>query len=292
LNGGHVIVDSGTTDTYFTRRIASAFKTAFKEVSGKDYSHSDMKLTKEELDAFPTILFQLSGDETMNKQVRGDQDNFVGLADVVDPEFPNDVILAVPPSHYFEYDDDDKAYVARFYTDEGSGSVLGANSMMGHDIFFDIDNKRVGFAESTCDYTGLVKTYSDGSWTPPDPSREKPKSKKNKHSGTESTSSGGTVAPENGGTCSSLSCQMSFVLAMVAAVAAVGFIVARRTPAGPDYALPSELELGVTNNSEDTDEEFVQYRDATPDDEIIAAPPGTGYSDEEEEEDQAVGEFS
>jgi hypothetical protein len=295
LNRGQVIVDSGTTDTYFTRRIATAFNNAFKELTGKDYKNSSMKLTKTELDSYPTILLQLVGDETMNTQVRDHHEHVVGLADVVDPEFPNDVILAVPPSHYFEYDDHSKKYVPRFYTDEGSGSVLGANSMMGHDIFFDIDNKRVGFAESTCDYTGLVKTYSDGSWTPPDPGRQETPdaSNSNESNVPDGDSGSGTIAPAVGGACSSLSCQMSFVLAVVAAVGIVAFVVVRRTPAGPDYALTSELELGTTNKSDETDEEFVRYRDAPADDEIIAAPPGTGYSDDEDDETgKVVGKLS
>lgn len=28
--------------------------------------------------------------------------------------------------------------------------VLGASTMIGYDVIFDVENKRVGFAESTC----------------------------------------------------------------------------------------------------------------------------------------------
>jgi hypothetical protein len=270
LNKGQVIVDSGTTDTYFTRRIASEFSSVFQELTGKQYTHSGMKLTKEELESFPTIIIQMVGDEPMNKQVRGEEENVVGLADVIDPEHPNDVILAIPPSHYFEYDEESNKYVGRFYTDEGSGSVLGANSMMGHDIFFDVALNRVGFAESSCDYTGLVETYSDGSWTPPDQGRQgKPDSRNSNDNNVPPP--GGTGMPDYGGVCSSLTCQMSFVAAVVSIVAIVAFVVVRRTPVGPEYALPGELELGTTNAPIDADEEFVQYRDAPVDeDEIIA----------------------
>jgi hypothetical protein len=243
-------------------------------------------MTKEELDSLPTIIIQMVGDQPMNKQVRGDEANVVGLADVIDPEHPNDVIFAIPPSHYYEYDEEDGHYVGRFYTDEGSGSVLGANSMMGHDIFFDVDMNRVGFAESSCDYTGLVKTYSDGTWTPPKHDRVKP-------------SKGGSKPPPGSGTaaslsgvCSSLTCQMSFVAALVAIVASVALLVARRAPNGADYALPSELELGTTYNGDDADEEFVQYRDAPVDGEIIMAPLGSSSSsdnDEEGESEKVVG---
>jgi hypothetical protein len=282
LNSGNVIVDSGTTDSYFTRRIASEFSNAYEGLTGKKYSHSGMKLTKEELDSLPTIIIQMVGDQPMNKQVRGDEANVVGLADVIDPEHPNDVIFAIPPSHYYEYDEEDNKYVARFYTDEGSGSVLGANSMMGHDIFFDVDMNRVGFAESSCDYIGLVKTYSDGSWTPPDQGRQgKPDSRNS--SDNKVPPPDGTVMPDYGSMCSSLTCQMSFVVAVVSIVAIVAFVVVRRTPAGPEYALPGELELGTTNAPIDADEEFVQYRDAPVDeDEIIVVSSDSDSFDDEE----------
>jgi hypothetical protein len=55
--------------------------------------------------------------------------------------------------------------------ESGSGGVLGANMMMGHDVLFDIQNNRIGWAEADCDYTALMQQYSsgwkDGSETPP-----------------------------------------------------------------------------------------------------------------------------
>jgi hypothetical protein len=137
LNAGGVIVDSGTTDTYWNQGIASAIRSVFKDLSGKSFDHSKMKLTYEQLLALPTILIQLSGDETMNRQVTeengGDPNKVPGLAGAIDPDHPYDVILAVPASHYFE--GENGYYINRFYDDERSGSVIGANSMMGHDIF-------------------------------------------------------------------------------------------------------------------------------------------------------------
>ena len=32
------------------------------------------------------------------------------------------------------------------------GGIIGGNSMQGHDVYFDNENKRIGFAESKCDY--------------------------------------------------------------------------------------------------------------------------------------------
>lgn len=160
-NKGGIIVDSGTTDTYFVKYITAAFEEAFLELTGTKYGHSAMTITDKELNSYPTILFQLYGDETLNKEIGANPRLVAGLAGELDPENPYDVILAMPPSHYMELDNNGK-YVARFYTTEGSGSVLGANAMMGHDVMFDADNLNIGWAESDCDYNKLV---TDGGFT-------------------------------------------------------------------------------------------------------------------------------
>jgi hypothetical protein len=136
LNAGGVIVDSGTTDTYWNSNIRQALRDTFQQLSGRAFSHDKVRLTPEELAELPTILFQISGDEAMNKQVAadngGDPNKVPGLAGDIDPDHPYDVILAVPASHYME--GENGVYVNRFYDTESGGSVLGANSMMGHDI--------------------------------------------------------------------------------------------------------------------------------------------------------------
>jgi hypothetical protein len=154
-------VDSGTTDTYFSRGIASAFSQVFEQLTGgTKYGHDAVDLTAQQLDALPTILLQIAGDEDYNRELYGE--NYVtGLAgeQSLDAEHPYDVILAIPPSHYMEFDNKKNKYIARFYTDEGGGSVLGGNAIMGHDVSFDMENNRIGWAESKCDYTELVKLY-------------------------------------------------------------------------------------------------------------------------------------
>eukprot|EP00547_Thalassionema_nitzschioides_P003178 CAMPEP_0194213420 /NCGR_PEP_ID=MMETSP0156-20130528/13996_1 /TAXON_ID=33649 /ORGANISM="Thalassionema nitzschioides, Strain L26-B" /LENGTH=576 /DNA_ID=CAMNT_0038941439 /DNA_START=247 /DNA_END=1975 /DNA_ORIENTATION=+ len=156
LNSGRVIVDSGTTDTYMNRRIATEFQAAYKSLTGRTYSHNGMKLTEEELLALPTILIQLEGNVEENKKLYPDPTQVEGLAGNLDPANPYDTLLAIPPSHYMEYDDKQKKYISRFYLDESSGTVLGANAMMGHDVFFDQENAHIGWAESDCDYFNLV----------------------------------------------------------------------------------------------------------------------------------------
>ena len=153
INSGGVIVDSGTTDTYWNRKLAEAFKNTFEDLSGKTFSES-LSLTHEEMVALPTILFQIEGDEELNSAMNST--TVVGLAGSLDPDHPLDVILAFPPSHYMEYRKRTGMYVSRFYVTEHSGSVLGGNAMMGHDVVFDMENNRIGWAESHCDYTRLI----------------------------------------------------------------------------------------------------------------------------------------
>lgn len=158
LNQGGIIVDSGTTDTFWTAGIAAEFGRIFKQLAGREHTNKGMRLTDEELLALPTILFQLESDnpQVVNPDIT-DIYNTPGMAGALDPDHPSDIILAIPPSHYMEYDKTDGSYTSRFYPTERSGSVLGANAIMGHDVFFDVDNDRIGWAESSCDYTSFLR---------------------------------------------------------------------------------------------------------------------------------------
>mmetsp|Transcript_1862 Transcript_1862/g.3560 ORF Transcript_1862/g.3560 Transcript_1862/m.3560 type:complete len:643 (-) Transcript_1862:684-2612(-) len=159
LNSGNVIVDSGTTDTYMMASLSGPFKAAWKELTGSVYGHQPLSLSVEEIDALPTIVLVLSGfDETIvGDEPDGDPNNIAGYTgDTGLSENVRDVVIAIPAAHYMEYDSQEGAYRARFYFEESSGSVLGANAMMGHDVYFDIARGRIGFAESNCDYESLL----------------------------------------------------------------------------------------------------------------------------------------
>ena len=147
INNGEVIVDSGTTDTYLNAKMATAFKKAWSEVTGRKYEHEAWELTEEELLNLPTIVFQLRGVPEDN-----DDPTAPGLAAELDSNNPTDILVAMPPTHYMEYSMEDKTFKSRVYLNEMHGGVLGANFMLGHDILFDMDNNRLGFAESDCNY--------------------------------------------------------------------------------------------------------------------------------------------
>ncbi|GKY96534.1 hypothetical protein MPSEU_000613000 [Mayamaea pseudoterrestris] len=164
LNAEEIIIDSGATDTYFTKRLEAPFQRVWKQLTGEIFSREkEWTLTKEELNSLPTMLLQLRGDAFYNskqKKLRN-QEFFTGLAGVLDPAHPFDVLVAVPPSHYYEYNPQKNRYYSRFHFDPGYDSALGSSTMQGHDIFFDIDNHRIGWAESLCDYKALVADSRD-----------------------------------------------------------------------------------------------------------------------------------
>lgn len=153
LNSGKgVIVDSGTTDTYLNKKVAKEFTNAWKRVTGIAYSHLPMSLTLEQLRSLPTILIQcqaLSPDIELSME---DYDALPGYAGSLDPSSPSDLLVAIPATSYMDYSPISKQYMSRLYFTESVGGVLGSNTMQGHNVLFDWQNGRIGFAESSCAY--------------------------------------------------------------------------------------------------------------------------------------------
>ena len=65
-----------------------------------------------------------------------------------DPKNPVDGMLAIPATHYMEYNPSTGTYRAKITLDSKLGSFLGINAMMGHAFFYDLSKDRIGFAES------------------------------------------------------------------------------------------------------------------------------------------------
>ena len=162
MNRGGVIVDSGTTDSYFQSNLSTPFKDAWRKVVGSDppKGRDNVRLTDEQVRALPTLLIQLHASSAVLpddpiERMGLDPTVEPGLAGSVDPENPRDVLLAMPPAHYMERRSshgDHSSFSMHVHFTESSGGVLGANLMRGHDVVFDVENGRVGFAESDCDY--------------------------------------------------------------------------------------------------------------------------------------------
>ncbi len=130
MNGGKgTIVDSGTTDTYLPSALAASFKALFLSMTGLQHSNNVVQLSVAQFALLPTLLVSLEG-------VAGEGSR---------------VTVEVPPLSYMEHMKGDR-YASRVYLTEHTGSVLGANFMNLHNVVFDIDNLRIGFAPSDCEY--------------------------------------------------------------------------------------------------------------------------------------------
>ena len=165
LNARGIIIDSGTTDSYLPSFVHRHFQSAFKKIYGMTLFDAldRQKVMDMDIDLFPTILIQLrrakvSLDED-KEQYDGrtmkynDEDD--GLVGSLDERHPNDVLIEIPPQHYLSIENN--KYQERFHlNDEDGFGILGANSMFGYDILFDMENSRIGFAKSDCNHDVIV----------------------------------------------------------------------------------------------------------------------------------------
>jgi hypothetical protein len=99
------------------------------------------------------ILIQREGSEDVNRNMGP---KMAGLARELYSDHPYDVLLAMPPNHYMEYDETEGVYLSLEKRSPGPSVLTEANTIMGHDALFDAENQRIGWAGSRCDYSYLV----------------------------------------------------------------------------------------------------------------------------------------
>jgi hypothetical protein len=157
LNARGVTLRSEIPYTYLSSSISKAFRRAWRDAVGVDYLKTPLKLSPSQLNALPTILFQFRGISSIDYNSNLDPYNMSGFAGSIDPTSPYDVIVAMSPMQYMEYNEGSttSTFTSRLYLDAPEGSVLGQNFMQHHNVFFDLDRHLVGFAESHCLYTSL-----------------------------------------------------------------------------------------------------------------------------------------
>lgn len=152
-----VIVDSGTTESYFSSSISAPFKTAFRELMGFEF-HPILPKREGETNPYtdyPTIVIQLKAaySTTDDELMDSSGNSLPGLANSLDLDHPNDILLEIPPKQYMLWSAKSKVYSNRFHMDETSNyMVIGANAMTGHDIMFDVEKRRLGLALSDCKF--------------------------------------------------------------------------------------------------------------------------------------------
>ncbi|CAN0236584.1 unnamed protein product [Ascophyllum nodosum] len=137
--GKGIIVDSGTTDTYLPKSAAKGFSKAWEATTGSPYktcadNHFCLTITPTEMEELPTVTVHMDGG----------------------------VQVHIRPEAYLDALGKDNAYAPRIYLTESMGGVLGANVMRDHNVVFDHENHRIGFAEGICDYRPEVLDLDKG----------------------------------------------------------------------------------------------------------------------------------
>ena len=144
-----VLIDSGTTTTIFKESLEKPFHAAFKKATNFEWTDLGLPLTSEEVEGYPTILLQLEAADPSADPVPG-----APYAGDLDNSNPMDILVAIPPTSYWKphlNKDEGKIYYRpHIYFTHKTSSVLGANFLLGHDVYFDPQNQRIGIAESHC----------------------------------------------------------------------------------------------------------------------------------------------
>jgi len=242
LNEGSIQVDSGTSATYLTKKLAVPFRSAWKSATGQDYGGDQFEVTtEEEMNALPTILFQLKPWK---------EDNAGKIPGITGEDFdkfhPNSILVAFPPSHYMTYVPKRATYVSHFSLTvrERKSQTLGANFLMGKDLHFDMDNGRIGFAESNCDYFGFaLKNFNSTTALPTIdmvPKKEIPKIEPVAEPVAEpvlppnapTTTTTEPTSVQEATTCSSLTCQTWLIGGFLAWIALAAFFILRQDGGG------------------------------------------------------------
>jgi hypothetical protein len=142
LNGNKgAIVDSGTTDTFFPSSLNTVIGPLISDLTDGQVDFSDttrrMLFSFAEFQKLPTITIT----------------------------FANQVELVLYPHHYMEgvplSNTGESALLwagklsltNRLYFDEDGGAVFGINALLGNEILFDVQNRQIGFVQSTCSYS-------------------------------------------------------------------------------------------------------------------------------------------
>lgn len=110
------------------KAIQKEFNAAWKEVMGSDFPTSQIKLDGKSLRDWPTIIIQLKGSTATIGDEEFDVDNPMNVgnkAAKLDPFHPQDILIALPPSHYMEYSQRNQTYFSRLEFSDCKEGVMG-----------------------------------------------------------------------------------------------------------------------------------------------------------------------
>jgi hypothetical protein len=124
MNQGGVIIDSGTTGTLLTPEMKGAFDEAWEIITGKPFPVEPIQISPKDLQNWPTVVLQMRGSSKTKKSLENNPPfpNFDGTTtNIFDDKFPEDVVVALPPSHYMLLDLDTQKYIPTIKFDGAHG---------------------------------------------------------------------------------------------------------------------------------------------------------------------------
>ena len=127
-----------------TNTAASMNNTAEVRVGGEDLCYSLSK--PEDISTFPSVTYTMEGKSLLPNASHGCRSLSLPLLAV-----SGGGKFSVKPQHvFFQMAWDNGNYCLGFYNNGRGGTVIGANSMMGHEFRFDLAAKTVTITASTC----------------------------------------------------------------------------------------------------------------------------------------------
>lgn len=95
------------------------------EVMGFEFPTKETRDLHYDVKNWPTIIFQLKGYTTNDDENENDFSNFQNKAGIIDSENPNDILIALPPSHYMDYNWRNRTYFPRLEFVDHDAAVSG-----------------------------------------------------------------------------------------------------------------------------------------------------------------------
>ena len=131
-------MDSGTTDTFLSHKIAKVFHIAWAKVVGRKYTNQLQLYTYEQFMKLPIIALELDGGSQWDVRPEAYMEAYT----------TTDATVSNRSAPW----QGKRGFTSRIYVDEPNGAVLGSNFMMDHEVYFDTANRRMGIARSSCQF--------------------------------------------------------------------------------------------------------------------------------------------
>jgi len=171
-DGKGAIIDAGSPISFLgSDEFGQEFRSAWKKITGDDFPEDGGTFLKTDMEKLPTIKIQLKAtgekdDNTIRRRTRRKLEfGFSGsVGEELDPEYPDDALLLIPPKEYLDYDSDNLSYHIRlFLGTSDQKTILGGNLFRSHLLYFNLEEEKLGIAlQSYCGRASIKNQQKEG----------------------------------------------------------------------------------------------------------------------------------